>query len=587
MSTITIRTVKTRTNSEQFGQAARYHHIASDDGAGGIVDEFGEVVYATGVFILPVLPPVTETVWGDQDSGGSGASNWTSSSGGSELQTFAAGIVTCHYTPAAAGTTDISVTIAPPNTVIQLINANLDEAIVQGSVMFTCGTYTYFDREGVLYRYVTSTGLINSAENVGTVNYVAGNITILPSKISLSSAINIITLQTIFGKWTAIDANFRTQLSPLKPEALSVSAVTEDGVQITATADENGDIVSEWITGSVNYNNGTAKIAFGKIVNSVWDSRRVDPSSIRYNAVSYKYIPLSADILGIDAVRLPPDGRVPIYRTGDLVIIANTDETTPATKTNGQTINAGRTRLAWVRLLDDDGLTVPSDRYTLDRAAGTVTITNATGLAQPLTLRHTVADLRMVTDAQINGSLTLSRALSFDFPTTGTVIAGCLLHGDRRARVSAAWDQNSWDGTWKDSIVGSAATATLDLIAHPITVTNEGCETERWILRWTNTTNVELIGETRGLVFSGIFNTNIAPINPRTRDENGAGGVPYLTIPVAANGGGWSAGNVVRINTVGAIAPIWMARSIMQSDEPAGDGADGCEIYALGNIDRP
>jgi hypothetical protein len=65
-------------------------------------------------------------------------------------------------------------------------------------------------------------------------------------------------------------------------------------------------------------------------------------------------------------------------------------------------------------------------------------------------------------------------------------------------------------------------------------------------------------------------------------------GTPYLTIPQQANGGGWSTGNVVRINTVGATADFWIARSVQQSDEPADPAAaDGCEIYALGNVDRP
>jgi len=582
MPTIDLNKKTTSTKSNTAGEARRYHHIAADDGAGKILNESGIVDYDTGEFTLPVLPAVTESVW---NTSGGQSNSWSSSTAGSANHSFVTGTVTCYYTPAAAGQADLSETITPPDVTIQLIGADIDEAIVQGSLLFTCGSYTYFDRAGDLLRYTG--GDTANAEIVGTVNYIAGNITVDPYKISFSSPITLLTLQTIYGNWSSIAANFRTQLAPLKPEALSVTAVTEDGEQITASADENGDITSEWITGTVNYNNGTAAIEFGKIIADVWTPRRVDPATIRYNAVSYKYIPLSADILGIDAVRLPPDGRVPIYRTGDLVVIANTDETAPATKTTGQTINAGRTRLSWVRLLDDDGVTVPSDQYTLDRAAGTVTIDDDTGIAQPVTLRHTVADLRMVTDAQINGALTLSRALSFNFPTDGTIIAGCLLHGDRRARVSDSWDQNSWDGTWVDNIEGSAATATLDLIAHPITVTNEGCETERWVLRWTNTTNVELIGETRGLVFTGAFNANIAPINPRTRDDDGLNGVPYLTIPVAANGGGWSAGNVVRINTVGAIAPIWMARSIMQSDEPLGDGADGCEIHALGNIDRP
>jgi hypothetical protein len=204
-----------------------------------------------------------------------------------------------------------------------------------------------------------------------------------------------------------------------------------------------------------------------------------------------------------------------------------------------------------------------------------------------VSIRHTVADLRVVKDAQINGMLEFTRPLSHTFPADESVVASCLLHGDRRARVSAVWDQATWTNVWQDSIIGSEATATLDVIAHPISVTNQGAISERWILRWTTTTNVELIGQTRGLVFSGPFTADIAPINPATRNPDGSGGVPYLRIPVASNGGGWAAGNVVRINTVGAIAPIWIARAIQQSDEPAGDGEDGCEIYCLGNVDRP
>ena len=205
----------------------------------------------------------------------------------------------------------------------------------------------------------------------------------------------------------------------------------------------------------------------------------------------------------------------------------------------------------------------------------------------PVRVRHTVADLRLISDVQINGQLTFQRALSHPFPADDTVVASCLLHGDRRARVSAVFDQQTWTGVWSDVVIGSEATATLDTIAHPIEVTNEGAETERWFLRWTSTTNVELIGERRGLVFSGPFTADIAPINPSTRNPDGTGGAPYMRIPVAANGGGWSTGNVVRINTVGALADIWMARAISQSDEPLGDGEDGCEIYCLGNIDRP
>lgn len=580
--TVAVKTKKLdRTVSGTSGQSSRYHHIATDTGEGHIIDEAGIVDYVTGSFTLPVLPAITESVWNSETN----TETWQTSTSGSTNHAFTSGVVTCYYTPAAASDSDISMDFPAPPVVIQLVTAGIDSVIVQGSVLFSAGSYRYFDRAGYMYR--VTNGDMTTLESAGTIDYSAGSVSIESGKISLSGEVTILTLLTKYGDWSAVSANFRTQLTPLKPEALSVTAVTEDGVQISASADENGDIVGEWISGEVNYSNGIALMEFGKMVGGIWEPRRVDPATIRYNAVSYKYIPLSAGILGIDAVRLPSDGRVPIYRSGDLVVIANTDETAPATKTTGQTINAGRTRLAWVRVIDSENKTISSEKYELNRATGSVTITDDSGIAQPIILRHTVADLRMVTDAQINGSLTLSRAISFDFDTEKTIVAGCLLHGDRRARVSNTWDQNTWDGTWKDSISGSPATATLDFIAYPIVVTNEGCETERWVLRWISSTNVELIGETRGLVFSGAFNTDISPINPRTRDEDGLNGVPFLTIPVAANGGGWSAGNVVRINTVGAIAPIWMARSVMQSEEPLGDGADGCEIYALGNVDRP
>ncbi|PWG75100.1 hypothetical protein DF186_14415, partial [Enterococcus hirae] len=112
-----------------------------------------------------------------------------------------------------------------------------------------------------------------------------------------------------------------------------------------------------------------------------------------------------------------------------------------------------------------------------------------------------------------------------------------------------------------------------------------GCDTDRWILRCVNasTDAWELISEKRGLVWSGTYaqgGSDIAPINPRTRGEDGQGGTPYMVIPADAIGGGWATGNVIRINTVGAIADFWIARAIQQSDEPLDDGADGCEIYA-------
>lgn len=463
--------------------------------------------------------------------------------------------------------------------------------LVPNSLRVTYGGKTYDDRNGVLYADidpVTGSGIV-----AGSVNYATGQVTITYYATGATGAPVVTSALGVYGAWSATEAAFRTGSAPIKPESMSITAVTagQGGAAavetLTAVADADGTIVGAKVLGRIDYETGVANVQFGTVSGgAIAVPIHVDPTTIRYNAVAYSYLPLDADILGIDPVRLPSDGRVPIYRAGDVVMVMHAAETAPETVANGGTINCGRGRIGWIRVIDATGASVVGG-YDLDRATGVVTFSDVSGMVMPVKVRHTVGDLRQITDAQITGQLTLARPLSHNFPAGETIVASCLIHGDRRARVSAVWDQATWGGTWSDSLIGSEATATLDTIAHPIVVTNEGAETERWLLRWTSTTNVELIGQRRGLVFSGPFTADIAPINPRTRNTDGTGGVPYLQIPVAANGGGWSTGNVVRINTVGALADIWIARSIQQSDEPLGDGEDGVELYALGNIDRP
>ncbi len=511
------------------------------------------------------------------------------------------------YTPAGAlpgGVTPPAVPetviTAPPDTSIEVAFdagfgpkikiGDMTIRLVPNSLEFIYGGKTYQDRNGTLYADINPT--TGSGIVAGTVNYTTGATEVTFYNAGATGSPVITSALGVYGQWVGTGAAFRTAQAPIKPEALSITAATAGSGSggaselITGSANQDGVIVGDKMVGQINYEMGTAWVEFGEMVEGEWKPTPVQPETIRYNAVAYSYLPLDANILGIDPVRLPSDGRVPIYRPGDVVMVMHTTETAPQTVSNGGTIDCGRTRIGWIRVIDATGASKPTG-FTLDRATGIVTFQDVSGMTMPIKVRHTVGDLRQITDAQITGQLTLARPLTHNFPSGESIVASCLIHGDRRARVSSVWDQATWNGTWGDSLVGSEATATLDVIAHPIEVTNEGAETERWLLRWTSTTNVELIGQRRGLVFSGPFTADIAPINPRTRNPDGTGGVPYLRIPVAANGGGWSTGNVVRINTVGALADIWIARSIQQSDEPLGDGEDGVELYALGNIDRP
>lgn len=47
--------------------------------------------------------------------------------------------------------------------------------------------------------------------------------------------------------------------------------------------------------------------------------------SINYQYVSYEELPLDESMIGVDATRLPSDGRVPIYRPGGLAFIHHTE----------------------------------------------------------------------------------------------------------------------------------------------------------------------------------------------------------------------------------------------------------------------
>lgn len=556
---------------------------ATDDGAGNLPTTDGGIVeYATGLIRFKPTDAYRYRKYNESRTSISGpdTGTWTEET---DNDTWGNGsLVRVWYREDS-----VTPTVRTENFAAQNIAVNLTpytgDAVVPGSVMFRLGTSVYVDRAGTLYRDISVT--TGSGMASGTVDYETG-LAIVTDWAEGSTDFELLSLLTVRGQWTDTGADLRTASSPIAPESLNITATAVSGDVLQAVADADGIISGTYARGAVNYEMGTAWVEFGEQVGPDWVPREVDPASIRYNAVAYSFLPLPADIVGIDAVRLPSDGRVPIYRPGDVVLVMHAAETAPATVANGGTINCGRTRIGWIRVIDAGGESHPTG-FELDRATGIVTYTDVSEMTMPVRVRHTVADLRVVTDVQITGELTLSRPLSHTFPAGETLVASCLLHGDRRARVSAVWDQQTWNGTWVDNLVGNEATATLDVIAHPIEVTNEGAETERWLLRWTSTTNVELIGQRRGLVFSGPFSADIAPINPRTRAEDGTGGVPYLVIPVAANGGGWSTGNVVRINTVGAIAPIWMARAIQQSEEPMDDGADGCEIYCLGNIDRP
>lgn len=397
----------------------------------------------------------------------------------------------------------------------------------------------------------------------------------------------------------AVDAivTFRTASAPLRPSSFQLIGVMQDGTSINVTANSNGEINASRVKGKVDVDTGVVRLYFcnpsatsygtadaSSLGISGVGTVNVDivrPDTLRYNAVAYTYLPLDANLLGIDPVRLPSDGRVPIYRAGGFVVVGHTGRIT-ASVSNGQTINCARVRLSRVRVVGNDGIVINTG-YTTDLDAGTVTFTNVTGYSQPVTVEHRIEDMALVRDVQISGAISLTRPLTHDYPIAGVgeqgaFVSSALVHGDVFARVSSVYDQQTWTGVWSDDLIGSATTATFNHSLYPITVTNRGAVSERWMIRFTNTTAFEIVGEHVGVIATGNTATDCAPNNPAT-------GMPYFTIPALGWGAGWAAGNILRVNTVGAQVPVWVVRTVQQGPETVPD--DNFTLLIRGDVDRP
>lgn len=471
------------------------------------------------------------------------------------------------------------------------LTPSFGEAIVPGSVGFTLGGRRYFDRLGALYHSLDiATGAATAG---GTINYLTGEVLITSWVAGQANSLHLDSLVTTSGDQLVSTATFRIPSSPIRPGSLQILATKASGGLINVTAGTDGYITGTGVTGGIDYETGVVSLSFGAMVTAstvtdqpwynaahvvggqIWQPGFVFADTLKYNAVAYSYLPLDATLLGIDPVRLPSDGRVPIFRSGGVAVVGHTGKIT-ATVSNAQVINCARVRLSRVRVLGHDGVVI-STGYTADLEAGTVTFTNVSGYSQPVTVEHRIEDMAVVREAQISGEIAFTRPITHDYPS-GSFVSSALVAGDLKARVSVLFDQATWNGTtWTDAVSGAAATGTYNDVIAPIAVTNIGAVTERWALVFTNTTSFNIVGEHVGVIGTGSINTTLSPTNPATS-------APYFTLDTAGWGIGWSVGNILRFNTIGAMTPVWVVRTVQQG--PNTGISHSFTLLSRGDVDR-
>lgn len=557
----------------------------------------GEVAFNTTVEVYCTYTTATKSDQGGGDSGSSGGSDTTTTSLGWPTDPISVKAV---YMAESGSPSSVSGESIADIAIKIDLTPYTSHTIVPGSVEFTIGSTYYVDIEGKIYRGTSCAMAEVPGTESGTIDYDSGIVTLTDWTGGVgASSFDLKGLVTVYGTFTCNHMWFHTPGAPLKPGGFYLNATDVEGNTLTGSTDTDGTISGDHLKGTVDIETGIVKVEFGDSVLAtsltdaekaeswydaddidedgyIWKPRMVIPSTVRYNTVCYVYLPLSEEILGLDPVRLPEDGRVPIFRVGDVVVIHYTGTISVASPTVNQVIDTEHTRLAYAKLYDGNGDAVDTDYYSVDLDAGTVTLLTVTGLTTPLSLEWRIEDMRLVSDVQIDGTLTLTKALSRAFPS-GSFCSSALVIGDLYARVSECFSQATWTSVWSDEQIGSDTDAQFNDTVYPIAVTNKGCLEERWAIIFTSATTFKCIGEYTGQIASGqSINEDFAPENPNA-------GVPYFTLRAAGWGSGWATGNVLRINTKGANFPIWIARTVLQSD--ASSGSDQFRMQIRGDVD--
>ena len=472
------------------------------------------------------------------------------------------------------------------------------ERLMPGSIRFAIGGETYFDRRGDLYyRLDNATG---AATRVGTVNYDSG---IAIVEQFAGDAVQLQALASALHGNPVDEVVYRIPSAPIRPSSLHLTATPVLGAQLSVRSDPGGKIAGPGLEGTIDYETGVVRVRFGKLVTAagnedkywynpdavtsdgkIWQPLPVFAETITYSAVSYAYLPLDSAVIGIDAVRLPADGRVPIYRRGDMIVIGHrVAEDIGSAHTQGQTVQLSRGDIDDVCLKDANGKKILAKWYDYDLTQGSITWATPLDLSEytlPITATAIREEENRILIADIDGTLTLQSPVARDYPAEDTYISSALIAGDLQVRTTAPFSQQTWTNEWSDERIGNDIPARLNTKDYPMVLTDDGATTDRWAIVFYDQTQFDLYSEALGFVGRFDVLSDLAPINPAT-------GKPYFTLPRGAFGAQvglspWAARNAVRFNTHGTHQGIWIFRAVQPSAKRQTE-TDGFEICLRGN----
>lgn len=566
--------------------------VANDNGAGGWQDgRQGTINYSTGQCTLQVarLYSYTEYTYSNRSkkTENRAATEPVLITTPIQLREQFGGTLAARSQAAGVSSEAKTHNQAQPPVTVDLL-PGVGGALVPGSLLFSWNGALYTDRSGMLYRDVASS--TNGGVAVGTVNYADRSVVLNSYGGNASGPVTLLAGLTASAGFSVTAATFRTPGAPLRAGSMQVTVVRTDTAQVvTATSDINGAFATGIIHGTVDASTGIARLLF--TTNAADETGASDvpviPLLTRYNAVVQTRLPLDAGLLGLDPVRLPGDGRVPIYRDGDVLVIHHTAETLVPSPVAGNTVHLGRQQQADIEVVDGNGLVLRAESFSADREAGAVTwvnplvlqSANGSPLSLPLIIRDRVEHMALCTEVQITGQLSISSPLPWDLPTDEAQVSSAVAWGDMQSRVHTWFTQQTWNQgapNWTDAPIGNATTANYNQLAYPPIITNGGAIAGKWALVFTSATAFNVVEEQLGVIAAGSINTDLSPINPLT-------GRPYFTIRRDGWGSGWAAANAVRFNTDAALGPMWVIRTVISGQGTVDD--DQFKLQIRGDAD--
>lgn len=554
-----------------------------DDGVGNWVGLAGSINYATGDFSVR-----TEAEYQYSDY----YVNFRQSNrpelgrtASTKLEQFS-GTLLVRAQDASVGYGTTTEDVPAPQVELALLPSVAD-AIVPGSLLFQWGAEQYIDRDGILYKNIDSK--TNAGIAVGSVDYAGRTARLATWPANSSAPIERLACLTAAVGFSTTYLFFRTPGSPLRPASMQITAVRTDTAEvITAMSDINGKFNSGVIHGEVDAQTGIARIVFTNNPEDLTGASDVQviSSLIRYNAVVQTSLPMSAELLGLDPVRLPADGRVPIYRDGDVLVIHHTGQTV-ISPVAGDTVVLNRQDQAEIYVIDSKENRLDPAQYSVDREAGTLTWANPVliqdeggePLTPPLTICDRVEHMTVCTEAQITGLVSINSPMPWDMPAAETFVSSALTWGDMQARLYRWFTQKTWStGTpnWTDFPIGDQTTAQYNQLNYPPVVANMGSISGKWALVFTDSTSFQIVEEKLGVIAVGNIANDSTPMNPATN-------TPYFTIRKQGWGSGWAAGNAVRFNTDACLGPAWVVRTVLAGKGTVKD--DNFRLQVRGDAD--